>query len=85
MYLKSFNEQGQAVISISIDELNCLSNALCDYYLNEPHPFDNERLLKIRKNLYTFYEIINAGGTLDEDFIEIIKRMEKEGKRKCPK
>ena len=79
MYLKSFNEQGQANISISVDELNCLSNALCDYYLKEDHPFDNENLLKIRKSLYTFYEIINAGGFIfDDDFHRIIEHMGKE-------
>lgn len=80
MYLKSFNEQGQANISISVDELNCLCNALCDYYFREDHPFDNENLLKIRKSLYTFYEIINSGGVFDKDFFEIIEHMGKERK-----
>ena len=82
MYLKSFNEQGQANISISVDELNCLCNALCDYYLIEDHPSDNVNLLRIRKSLYTFYEIINTGGFIfDEDFHRIIEHMGKERKK----
>lgn len=76
MHLKSFNEQGQANISISVNELNCLCNALCDYYLKEDHPFDNENLLKIRKSLYAFYEIIDSGGqVIDGDFHRIIEHM----------
>ena len=81
MYLKSFNEQGQAIISITTYELSCLCNALCDYYLKEDNPSDNENLLKIRKRLYAFYEIVVSGGQIvDNDFHRIIEHMGKERK-----
>jgi len=73
MYLKSFDEHGNIKISMKIDELNTLSNALCEYYQLTDKP--DERLLDIRKTLYTIYETINTGANLDSYFYKIINSM----------
>ena len=77
MYLKSFDENGSIKISMKVDELNILCNALCDYYQLTCEP--DARLLDIRKTLYTIYETINTGANLDSYFYKIINNMGNKG------
>ena len=73
MYLKSFDEQSNIKISMKVDELNTLCNALCEYcQLTDKL---GNRLLDIRKTLYTIYETINTGANLDSYFYKIINSM----------
>lgn len=59
MYLKSFDEQGNIKISMKLDELNTLCNALCEYYQLTNKP--NKRLLDIRKDILLIASNIVSG------------------------
>ena len=51
MFLREFNRNGFAEITISEDEINALSNALCEYCKTDPK---DTRVYKLHEDLYIY-------------------------------
>ena len=75
MYLREFDRNGYAQISISEDEINALSNALFEYCQTKQK---DKRIYKVRKQLYIIYEILHHGACFDDDTLRIIQKMQED-------
>ena len=82
MFLREFDRNGNAEITVTESELNALCNAMCEYC--ETNPKDT-RCYELHTSLYVLYEVIHHGACFDDSAIEIIQKLkerEKEAKNK---
>lgn len=72
MYLRSFDKNGNAEITITESEINALCNALCEYCKTEPK---DKRVYELHERLYILYEVIHHGACFDDTSIRIIQKL----------
>lgn len=81
MQLKAFDRNGNADVTMTVDEINSLSNALYEYFeVYQPKKID-KRLYEIRRKLYIMYEVIHHGACFDETTFRILEKMEPKEKQ----
>ena len=75
MYLRSFTENGFANITMNVEEINTLCNALYEYFkVYKPKKIDKD-LYEIRRKLYIIYEVIHHGCCFDDTTMNILEGM----------
>ena len=75
MYLREFDRNGYAQISISKDEINALSNALCNYCKSKPK---DKRVYELHAELYIIYQVLQHGAHFDDTTLRIIQKIRAE-------
>ena len=85
MFLREFDKNGHAEISINESEINALCNALCDYCKSKPK---DKRVYELHAGLYIIYEVLHHGACFDDMTLRIIQKIRDEADEyadeKCP-
>jgi len=72
MFLREFDRNGNAEITITESELNALSNAMCEYCKTNPK---DKRCYELHTRLFILYEVIHHGACFDDTSIHIIQKL----------